>query len=173
MQTSDAIALLAAVVAGLSALYARHAARHARRSNQITIQNALRPDRLAVFVALVDFLHFCSKYRTLQSVGNVKGTNDLMNRLDRFKWEVAQRGPLDMPEVEKVFQEANSRAVQLQRTLAKLGEPGNRRTDPDYIAEEDKLDEFVQWFALKEREAATVFEPYLKITQQPDRTRLR
>ena len=171
MQTSDIIALLSAFVAGLSALYARHAATHARQSNRITVQNALRPDRLAVFAALVDFLHFCSTYRTLQSVGNVKGTNDLTTRLDRFKWEVAQRGPLDMPAVEKVIEETNAKAWQLQRSLDRLGEPTNQRTDPEYFTEEDKLHEVLDWFASQEKQAPSAFEPYLKIAQQPDRTR--
>ena len=168
MQTSDVIALLAASVAGLSALYARHAAGHARRSNQITVQNALRPDRLAVFAALVDFLHFCSTYRTLQSVGSVKGTNDLSARLDRFKWEVAQRGPLDMPQVEEMIGETKAKARQLQRSLGRLGEPSDLRSDPEYIAEEDNLYAVLDWFASQEKRAPFIFEPYLKITQQPD-----
>jgi hypothetical protein len=173
MQASDVIALVSACLAGLSALYARHTATHARQSNRITVQNALRPDRLAVFAVLVDFLHYCSTYRTLQSVGNVKGTNDLITRLDRFKWEVAQRGPLDMPEVEKVFEETKAKAWQLQRSLDRLGEPSEHRSDPESIAEDDKLRELLQWFATREKDAPSIFEPYLRITQQLDRTRLR
>lgn len=167
MQTSDIIALLSICVAGLSALYARNAATHARQSNRITVQNALRPDRLAVFAVLIDFLHFCSTYRTLQSVGNVKGTNDLITRLDRFKWEVAQHGPLDMPEVEKVIEETKAKAGQLQRSLNRLGDPSDHGTDPEYFAEEDKLHGILDWFSSQEKQAPSIFESYLKITQQP------
>ncbi|AOY60489.1 hypothetical protein [Desulfococcus multivorans] len=173
MQISDLIALAAFAVAILSAIYARRAAIHAHRANEITVKNALHPYRLAVFTALVDFLHFCSTYRTLQSVGKVKGTNDLIARLDRFKGEVAQRGPLDMAEVEKVIEETNAKTWQLQRSLDRLGEPSDRRKDDEYFAEEDRMHELLDWFASKEKEAPTIFERYLKITQQPDRTRLR
>ena len=173
MENSDLITLAAVGVAILAAIYARRAARHAQRANAITVHNALHPHRLAVFTALVEFLHFCSTYRTLQSVGNVKGTNDLMTRLDRFKWEVAQHGPLDMPEVEKVTKETTTKACQLQRSLGQLGEPSDSRADAEYFAEEDRMHELLDWFASQEKQAPSVFEPYLKITQQPDRTRLR
>lgn len=158
MQVANVIALISVCVAGLSALYAR-------RSNQITVQNALRHDRHAVFTALVDFLHFCATYSTRKSNNNVKGTNDLVTRLDRFNWEVARLGPLDMPEVEKVLKETTARAWQLQRTLDRLGEPADQRTGSDYIAEEDKLNSLVDWFASREKGAETVFEQYLKSTQ--------
>ena len=167
MQTSDLIALAAFAVAILSALYARIAAGHARRANEIAVQNALHPHRLAVFTALVDFLHFCSTYRTLQSVGSVAGTGDLVARLDRFKWEIAQHGPLDTPEVERLIEATNTRAWRLQRTLDRLGEPDDRQADPAYTKEEDNLDELVHWFAASEKEAPTIFEPFLKVTQHP------
>ncbi|MDL1976424.1 MAG: hypothetical protein LWX55_16980, partial [Deltaproteobacteria bacterium] len=162
------IALAAFGVAILSAIYAHRAASHARRANEITVKNALHPHRLAVFTALVEFLHFCSTYRTLQSVGKVKGTNDLITRLDRFKWEVAQRGPLDMAEVEKMIEAAEAHAWQLQRSLGRLGEPTDHRADEEYFAEEDKLHKVLDWFASQEKEAPSIFEPYLKITQQPN-----
>lgn len=165
MENSDLIALAAFVVGVLSAIYARRAERHAQRANAITVQNALHPHRLAVFTALVDFLHFCSTYRTLQFLGNAKGTNELMTRLDRFKWEMAQHGPLDMPEVEKITQESKTKASLLQRSLDRLGDPSDRRADPEYFAEEDKMHELLDWFASQEKQAPSVFEPYLKITQ--------
>jgi hypothetical protein len=165
MQNSDLIALAAFAVAILSAIYARQAASHAQRANKITVKNALHPHRLAVFTALVDFLHFCSTYRSLQSVGTVKGTNDLVARLDRFKREVAQRGPFDMPEVEQVIEETNAKAWQLQRSLDRLGEPSDRQRDKEYFAEEDRMYELVDWFASMGRQAPSIFEKYLKITQ--------
>lgn len=168
MPTSDIIALIATCFAGLSALYARQSSEQARQANQIAARNALKPGRLAAFTALVDFLHFCSTYRTLQSMGKVKDTTALVARLERFKWEAAQRNHLDMPEVEKVTEKTCAKAWQLQRTLDRLGEPNAPRMELDCIAEDDKLDELVDWFVAQEKEATALFEPYLKITQQPD-----
>lgn len=173
MQESDLIALAAFGVAILSAIYARRAAAHAHRANEITVKNALHPHRLAVFTALVEFLHFCSTYRTLQFVGKFKGTDELGTRLDRFKWEVAQRGPLDMAEVEKVIEETKAKARKLQRSLDRLGELNDRQKDDEYFTEEDRMHELLDWFASKEKEAPSIFEQYLRITQPPDRTRLR
>lgn len=165
MENSDLIALAAFGVAVLSVIYARRAVGHAHRANAITVQNALHPHRLANFTTLVDFLHFCSTYRTLQFIGNVKGTNELMTRLDRFKWEIAQHGPLDMPEVEKMTQESKTKTILLQRSLDRLGDPKDRNADPEYFAEEDKMHELLDWFASQEKQAPAVFEQYLKITQ--------
>ena len=164
LQTSDVISLLAAALAALSALYARHAAAHARRANELTVQNALRPDRLAVFTALVEFLQYCSTYKTLQCVKAVTGTADLMTKLDIFKWEIAQRGPLNMPTVESVVREAITNAVQLQRLLDRSAAPDAMPINSAYASAEDNLDALLDWFAAKKREAPTLFEPYLKVT---------
>jgi hypothetical protein len=50
MQTSDWIALLAVFVATLSALYARHSVREARRANEIVLHN----EKLKIFKGILD-----------------------------------------------------------------------------------------------------------------------
>jgi hypothetical protein len=165
--TSDLIALAAIGVALLSALYARRAAGHAQRANEIAVQIALRPSRLALFTSIVEFLHFCSTYRTLQSIGQVKGSADLVTRLDRFKWEIAQHGPIEMPKVEDLIQETNNKAWQLQRLSDRLGGPDPKPLDSAFPTAEENLDGLMDWFALQEKGVPTLFEPYLKITQAP------
>jgi len=94
MGDSDLIALAAMLVAGLSALlYARHARDEARRANDI----ALRPLRVEIYQSMKEFAHFCSTYRTLQHVGSVNGTRDLVEHIESFKWEIPT--PLTEPTI--------------------------------------------------------------------------
>src|ERR1039457_5485437 len=104
MQNSDLIAIGSALIALLSVVYARHtgnaaqkANEIARKANDIAVHNSLRPARLEVYRSMMDFAQYCSTYWThwtLEHLGPVKGTRDLVERIDSFKWEIEQQGPL-------------------------------------------------------------------------------
>ena len=154
------------VFAALAAIYARWSAKQARISNEITIQSELKPRRLSVYASLKDFLHFCSTYKTMQHLKMVQGTNDLSNKIDTFKWEVEQHGPLDMPEVENLIENSKKKAWQLQRLLDRLTGPNAQPLEKGFEIAEDNLYAVIDWFADKEKELKEMFEPYLRITQQ-------
>lgn len=96
----------------------------------------------------------------------VQGTNDLMNKIDTFKWEVEQHGTLDMPEVEDLIDKARKKALQLQQLLDRLTGPNAKPLDKGFETAEDNLYDVIDWFALKEKELRETFEPHLRITQQ-------
>ena len=163
---SNLIALLSACFAALAAIYARWSAKQARISNEITIKSELKPRRLSVFASIKEFLHFCSTYKTMQHLKMVQGTNDLTSRIDSFIWEVEQHGPLDMPEVEELVENARKKAWQLQRLLDRLTGPNAKPLNKEFETAEDNLDNVIDWFAAKEKELKNMFEPYLRLTQQ-------
>ncbi len=164
MQTSDLISLIAICVAILAALYARHGVKEARRANEIAMHNELRPYRLAVYTIMKNFLKFCSSYNTMQSLGMVKGTRDLVAKIDEFKWEVDQHGPLSMPEVEKKIEEILNKAWQFQRVLDRLAGPDPKPVDSVYPSAEDNKYGLIDWFASEEKDCRKLFETYLKLT---------
>jgi hypothetical protein len=166
MGRSDLIALLSACFAALAAIYARWSAKQARISNEITIQSELKPRRESVYASLRDFLQFCSAYKTMQHLKMVQGTNDLMNKIDIFKWEVEKHGPLDMPDVEQLIEDSMKTAWQLQRLLDRLTGPNPQPLDKGFETAEDNLDSVIDWFGAKKKELKDMFEPYLRITQQ-------
>lgn len=166
MEKSDLIALLAVCFAALAALYARWAATQARKANETSIQAELKPRRLSVYASVKDFLHFCSIYKTMQSLQMVRGTRDLGAKIDTFKWEVGQHGPLDMPEVENLIENARKRALRLQRLLDRLAGAGAKPIETEFETAEDNVDAIIEWFAAQEKELKNLFEPYLRITQQ-------
>ena len=151
MERSDLIALLSVCIAALAALYARWAAAQAKNANAIAVQAELKPRRLSVFATLKDFLHFCSTYSTMQTLKMVNGTNELVAKIDSFKWEVEQHGPLDIPEVDDIIKNASSRAWQLQRLLDRLKGPGAKPIDKGFENAEDNLDNIIEWFAAQEK----------------------
>ena len=102
----------------------------------------------------------------MQHLKMVQGTNDLTNKIDTFIWEVEQQGPLDMPEVEDLVENARRKAWQLQRLLDRLTGPNARPLYKEFETAEDNLYAVIDWFAAKERELKDMFEPYLRITQQ-------
>ena len=166
MERSDLIALLSACFAALAALYARWAAIQSRKANAITVKAELKPRRLAVFASLKEFLHFCSTYSTMQFLKMVNGTRELTAKIDTFKWEVVKHGPLDMPEVEVIIEDATKKAWQLQRLLDRLKGPDAKPVDKGFESAEDNLDNIIDWFAAKEKGLKDTFEQYLRITQQ-------
>jgi hypothetical protein len=164
MQVNDWISLIAICVAILSALYARRAVKEAYRANEIAMHNELIPYRLAVYNSMKNFLKFCFTYRTMQSLGKVKGTRDLVAKIGEFKGEVDQHGPLSMPEVEKKIEEILNKAWQFQRVLDRLAGPDPKPIDSAYSSAEDNMDGLNDWFASEEKESRKLFEPYLKLT---------
>lgn len=161
MERSDLIALLSVCFAALAALYARWAATQARKANAIVIQAELKPRRLSVYERVKDFLHFCSTYTTMQSLKMVQGTRDLVEKIDTFKWDVEQHGPLDMPEVENLIENARKKAWQLQRLIDRLEGPDAKPVEKGFETAEDNVDAIIEWFAVKEKELKKIFEPYL------------
>ena len=168
MERSDLIALLAVCFTALAALYARWAVTQARKANEISIQVELKPRRLSVYESVKDFLHFCSTYKTMQSLKMVKGTRELVAKIDTLKWEVEQHGPLDMPEVETLIENARKKAWQLQRLIDRLAGPNAKPIEKGFESAEDNVDAVIDWFAAKEKDLKDIFEPYLRITQQAD-----
>jgi hypothetical protein len=166
MERSDLIALLAVCFTALAALYARWAAIQARKTNKITIQTELKPRRLSVYASVKDFLHFCSTYETMQSLKMVRGTRDLVSRINTFKWEAEQHGPLDMPKVEDLIKNARTKAWQLQRLLDRLAGLNAKPIEKGFKSAQDNVDAIIEWFAKQEKELKKIFEPYLKITKQ-------
>ena len=165
MERSDLVALLAVCFAALAALYARWAATQARKANEISIQAELKPRRLSVYASVKDFLHFCSTYKTMQHLKMVQGTNDLMNEIDTFMWKVEQHGPLDLPEVENLIENARKKAWQLQRLLDRLSGSNAQPLDKGHETAEDNVYAVIDWFAAQEKGLKEMFQPYLRITQ--------
>lgn len=163
METSDLIALGAVLAALLSALYARHARDTARRANDITIHQNLRPLRLAVYQAMKQFSHYCSTYPTLLHVGAANGTRDLVAQIDSFKWEIDQHGPLAMPDVESRASDFEKRAWRLQRLLDRIAGGQNNPHDPGYATAEENVHGLVDWFANEHRDLRKLFQPYLGV----------
>ena len=164
MQANDWISLIAICVAILSALYARRGVKEAHRANEVAVHNKLIPYRLAVYTIMKNFLKFCSTYRTMQSLGMVQGTRDLVAKIDEFKREVDQHGLLSMPEVEKKIEEILNKAGQFQRVLDRLAGTDPKPVDSAYSSAEDNMDGLIDWFASEEKESRKLFEPYLKLT---------
>ena len=161
MPDSDLIAYAAALVALLSALYARHTRDAARRANDIAVQNGLRPFRLEVYRSMQDFAQYCSTYRTLWHIGAVKGTRDLVGRIESFKWEIEQQGPLAMPAIETKVTEFQNKAWQMQRLLDRLAAGQNNPEDHAYQSGEENMDGLVEWFADERKKLRTTFQTYL------------
>jgi hypothetical protein len=127
------------------------------------IKVELRSQRLAIYNRVKDFLVFCSKYRTLQSLNKVNGTHDLLVEIDKLKNEIDQLGPLSMPEVEMNIGTILNNARQLQRILDRLAGPNPKPIDPNYSSAEDNRDGLIDWFISEEKEIRKLFESYLKV----------
>jgi hypothetical protein len=166
MERGDLIALLAVCFTALAALYARWAATQARKANEISIQAELKPRRLSIYASVKDFLHFCSTYKTMQSLKMVQGTKELVAKIDTFIWEVEQLGPLDLIEVENLIENAQKKAWQLQRLLHRLTGPDAKPIEKGFDSAEDNVDAIIEWFATQEKELKKIFETNLKIIQQ-------
>jgi hypothetical protein len=161
MSDSDLIAFAAVLAACLAALYARHARDAAHKANELSVYWQWRPLRLAVFQSMAQFAQYCSTYVTLHHMKAVNGTRDLVARIDTFKWEIEQHGPLAMPEVEAKVEEFVKGAWQMQRLLDRIAGGQNVSLEPVYSTAEENLDAVVDWFAEQNRELKTVFREHL------------
>ncbi len=168
MPDSDLIAIASALIALLAAVYARHtgnaaqkANEIARKANEIAVHNSLRPTRLEVYRSMMDFAQYCSTYWTLEHLGPVKGTRNLVERIDSFKWEIEQQGPLHMPDVETKASEFQRKAWQIQRLLDRLAVGQNNPEDRAYQSGEENMSGIVEWFANERRELRATFQAYL------------
>jgi hypothetical protein len=161
MSQSDLIAFAAVLAACLAALYARHARDAARKANELTTYWQQRPLRLAVFQSMAQFAQYCSTYATMHHMKAVNGTRDLVARIDTFKWEIEQHGPLAMPEVEAKVDEFVKGAWRMQKLLDRIAGGQNVSLDPVYSTAEDNLNAVGDWFAEQNRELKTLFRDHL------------
>ncbi len=161
MSDSDLIAVASVLAACLAALYARHARDAARKANDLSVFWQHRPLRLAVFQSMAQFAQYCSTYVSLHHMKVVNGTRDLVARIDTFKWEIEQHGPLGMPEVEAKVQEFVNGAWKMQRLLDRIAGGQNVSLEPVYSTAEENLDAVVDWFAEENRELKTLFREHL------------
>jgi hypothetical protein len=164
------LGLMSLIISAWASGYAGKAAQQARKANEIAITAELKPRRLSVYASMKSFLHFCSTYRTIHCVGEVKGTCELVAKMDAFKWEIEQHGPLDMPEVEKLAVEAVSKAWQLQRLYDRQTVLDVKPCDSKYPTAEDNIFAILYWFATREKELGSLFEPYLRIISRKPST---
>lgn len=160
---SDLIAIAALLVVSLSALYTRDARDVARKANEITAHNNLRPSRLEVYQLMRKFARYCCRYPTIwhNHPVPVQGTQDLMEQIDRFKWEIELLGPLTMPTVESKIKEFQNNAWKIQRQLDRLAAGRDDPVDRNYPTGKDNLDAIVDWFANQEKELRATFQTYL------------
>ena len=94
----------------------------------------------------------------------VTGTNDLITRIEEFKWEIDQYGPLAMSEVEQKIENIIKSAWKLQRVLDRLAGTDPKPLDSAYNSAEDNLDDLIFWFASEEKDLRRLFEKFLLIT---------
>ncbi len=158
---SNIIAILAIVVALLSAGYARQSRQVAEKSNEIAIRQNLRPSRLRAFELMKNHAKFCMKYRTAQVVGIFKGTTALLDQCDDFKWEIERLGPMEMPDIEILIPQFRGKGVELQRALDRLNAKHHDPSSKEYESAEDSVDAIVAWFSAEEKALNSKFEKYL------------
>lgn len=161
MQISDLIAVAALLAALLSAWYARDSRDANRRANDISVHQTLRPLRLAAYQIMRQFSDYCVTYRTLQHVDAVRGTHNLVEQIENFKWEIAQLGYLGMPVVEEKSTQFVNKAWQMQRVLDRIAGGQNIDLDSARSSDEQNLDHLVDWFDAEHRQLSMLFLPYL------------
>ena len=158
--------LVACAIALLSAYYARKSREIAQEANKISVQQNLRPLRLAVYNLMKEYSHYCSTYRTLQCNKAVEGTRDLVERIERLKREIDNYGHLNMPDIEKKALEFQSKGWQLQRKLDRLEGHGHKPHNEEFEALEDEMHGITDWFAQEYKDLKGMFEKYLANVQQ-------
>lgn len=163
MTTNDMLALAALFAALLSALYARHANQMVQKANADTLHWQQRPLRVEVFRAMWNFADYCSTYFTLFHMKAVNGTRDLTSRIDSFKWEMIQHGPLAMPEVEKLQSEMITAAWNMQRLIDRIGGGYHETMNKDFESADDHLRHLIEWFAGSRDGLKNTFGTYLSV----------
>lgn len=165
LKTENWISLVSALIAFVSMVIAWIKVNEAHKANLIAKQLGLRSDRLSVFKCLRDFLNFCSTYTTIKSIGisQAKGTGDLPQKADLFRWEIEQYGPLDMPQVEKLTSLAYQNAVQLQRLIDRLDGPNPKPINAEFETAQENIHALIDGFGSQQKELRNIFDPYLRI----------
>lgn len=161
MSVAVGIAILALLVSVLSALYARRTVQVARRANAISLHWQQRPLRLEVFRSTWSFADYCSGYYTLWHLKAVSGTRDLVSRIDAFKWETLQHGPLAMPEVEELAKQMVSSAWNMQRLIDRIAGGHHETMDSAHESADAHLSSLIEWFALQRDGLRSKFGAYL------------
>ena len=168
MQRVELIALLAVLVSGLTALYVRQSRREAQkantsanRANEIAVHNEMRELRLLAYNLTSDFLHFCVTYETQRQLHVVTRARDLVQRLDGFREQITQLGPLNMLAVEQQRGEIIAHAWALQRVIDRLEGIHDRPENPDYELLMQELHDLLDWFAVQETEIPILFQEFL------------
>lgn len=157
------LSLLACIISLLSTCYARKSRDLAQKAIDISVHQNLRPLRLAVFNAMKEYAHYCSTYRTLQFVKAVEGTRDLVERIETFKWEIDQYGPLNMSDVANMVLEFSNKGWQLQRVLDRMSGHDISPLAIQFETLEDKMQSITDWFAQEQKQLKDMFEKYLTI----------
>lgn len=165
MDAPDLLSLGALLVSILSALYARHANSEAKRANAASLHWQQRPLRLEVYRSMFQFAQFCSTYFTMWHLKAVNGTRDLTSRIDSFKWEIAQHGPLNMPEVEALQGRMISSAWNMQRLIDRIAGGHHESMDAAFVDADEHLHHLISWFASERDGLVSTFGGYL--TSEP------
>jgi hypothetical protein len=159
---ADVIALGALLVGCPSAVYARRQSVEATRTRIAATRESRRPQRLEVFRSMVEFCAFCGRYYTMYLMNVPKGTRDLVSEIESFRWQMEQRGPLEMPSVEAETKTLVSMAWRLQRHLNNLGtQSAVVQTGIADPVNEAAVQELSDEFAAKRVSLQQVFAPYL------------
>ncbi|MBY0498596.1 MAG: hypothetical protein K2P74_03125 [Nitrosomonas sp.] len=164
IEVSDIIAAVALLISVLSAIYARGQRIAAERANLIAVRESRRPLRLQVFQSMHHFSKYCSTYWTLYHMGEVNRSQELMERIATFKWEIEQHGYLDMPDVEEKVKAFVNGAWKLQRLVDRIASGQNNPHDPEYATAKENVEGVVDWFAKENRELKALFQSYLSAT---------
>jgi hypothetical protein len=160
---SDYIAILATLIAFLSAHYTRQARDASRRANEIAIYAQRRPARLAAYQSMASFAHYCSQYFTFYCMKEVLGTRNLISRIDVFKAEINQQGIIDIPEVERKFELLINSAWQLQRLIDRLETEQIQSTEHKHgsTLTRDQIYAIVDLFSGEEHSIKELFRKFL------------
>ncbi|MBI2769529.1 MAG: hypothetical protein HYX47_07895 [Burkholderiales bacterium] len=161
IKISDVIAVIALLVAVLSAIYARGQSSAAERANVIAIRESRRPLRLQVFQSMHHFSKYCSSYWTMYHMGEVNRSRELTERINTFKWEIEQQGHLDMSDVEEKAKAFVNAAWKLQRLVDRVAGGQNEPHDREYATAQENVEALVDWFGKENRDLKTLFQPYL------------
>jgi hypothetical protein len=160
-EISILVALLACVIALVSAFYARKSRDISQQANNIAVHNNLRPSRLAVYNVLKEYSRYCSSYRTLQCINAVNGTRDLVERIGTLKSEIDNYGPLNMPEIESKIEEFQNMGWKFQRVLDRLSVFDAESNSEEYFNLEDQVHEITGWFSSENKTLILLFKQYL------------
>lgn len=159
---TDVIAIIAMLISILSAIYARGQRSAADLANRIAVCESRRPLRLQVFHSMHDFSKYCSSYWWRYRQNEVNRSQELMERIDTFKWEIEQHGQLDMPDIDEKAKAFVNGAWKLQRLIDRIAGGQNNPHDREYATAEENVEALIEWFAKENSELKACFQPYLR-----------